>query len=268
MTAPRTLKHAGGIFAALHRELVGEPIELGDLDLSAHPPERIAMARRVWQDRVRTEFRSVQIMARFLTEVVGAGDPLEVYAGAIDLVNDEVRHVGLCAQLCEALGAPALLPEPVELRDPERYLAAPMAERALTTAISMLAINETISVAFVEDLRARCTDPAVRRVLDATVEDEEGHQDFGWRYVEVSLSRFPIASLESWRHLVQSTLAPHRAQVDRILAEVPASERDLDRHPEPELAALGLFSPLRQALVFERCFETTLAPKLAKLSLL
>jgi hypothetical protein len=266
--APRTLKHAGGIFEALHRELLGDPVDLSDLDLAAHPPERVALARRVWQERVRTEFRSVQIMTRFVTEVVGAGDPLEVYAGAIDLVQDEVRHVGLCAQLTEALGAPALLPDPVELRDPERYLKAPMAERALSTAISMLAINETISVAFVEDLRARCGDPAVRRVLDATVEDEEGHQDFGWRYVEVSLARFPIASLSDWRHLVSSTLAPHRTQVERILGETARADRDPARHPEPELAALGLFSPVRQALVFERCFETVLQPKLAALSLL
>lgn len=266
MTA-RPLTHAGGVFERLHRELLGDPVELGDLDLASHPKERVELARRVWQERVRTEFRSVQIMTRFVTEVVGAGDPLEVYAGAIDLVQDEVRHVGLCAQLCEALGAPALLPDPVELRDPPRFLEAPMAHRALTTAIRMLAINETISVAFVEDLRARCTDPAVKRVLDATVEDEEGHQDFGWRYVEVSLARFPISTLDDWRHLVKATLDPHEKQAERILADVPAAERDLSRHAEPELAALGLFGPARQALVYRRCFERELAPRLKALSL-
>lgn len=264
----RTLRHAEGVFARLHRELVGEPVDLSDLDLSSHPEDRVALARRVWQDRVRTEYRSVQIMNRFVTEVLGAGDPLEVYAGAVELVNDEVRHVALTAQLVEALGAPVLLPDPVELRDPPRFLDAPMAERALHTAIRMLAINETISVAFIEDLRARCADPAVRRVLSATVEDEEGHQDFGWSYVKVSLSRFPASTLEDWRHLVRATLEPHEAQAKRILANVSAASRSLDRHPEPELAALGLFSPVRQALVYERCFEETLAPRLRELSLL
>lgn len=263
----RSLQHAGGIFAELHRELLGDPVDLSDLDPASHPKELVERARRVWQERVRTEFRSVQIMTRFVSEVVGAGDPLEVYAGAIDLVQDEVRHVGLCAQLCEALGAPALLPDPVELRDPPRFLEAPMAHRALTTAIRMLAINETISVAFVEDLRSRCTSPAVKRVLDATVEDEEGHQDFGWRYVEVSLARFPISTLDDWRHLVTTTLEPHRTAAERILAELAPAERELSRHAEPELAALGLFSPARQALVYQRCFETQLAPKLRSLSL-
>jgi hypothetical protein len=260
----RKLGHAKGVFETIARERLGDPLDLSGLDLARHPNDRVEMARRVWQDRVRTEYRSVQIMTRFLSEVVGAGDPFEVHAAAIDLIEDEVRHVGLCAQLCEALGAPALLPEPVELRDPEQYLKAPMAERALTTAIQMLAINETISVSFIEDLRARCADPAVRLVLDETVADEEGHQDLGWTYVKTSLARFGSATLPSWRHLVAVTLAPHREQSQRILANV--SDRSLPE--EPELAALGLFSPKRQALVFERCFVSELEPKLRGLSLL
>ena len=206
-------------------------------------------------------------MTRFLTEVVGAGDPYEVFAGVVDLIEDEVRHVGLTAQLCEALGAPACLPDPVELEDPPRYLAAPMTHRALTTAIQMLAINETISLAFIEDLRDRCGDPAVKRVLVATTEDEEGHQDLGWAYIERSLARFDAATLGDWRHLVRSTLEPHRAQADRILRELPEAARDLDAHPEPELAALGLFSPARQALVYEQVWREALEPKLTQLSL-
>lgn len=264
MPALRKLQHTKGVFETIARERLGDPLDLSGLDLARHPPERVELARKVWQERVRTEYRSVQIMTRFLSEVVGAGDPFEVHAAAIDLIEDEVRHVGLCAQLCEALGAPALLPDPVELRDPEPYLRAPMGERALTTAIQMLAINETISVAFIEDLRARCADPAVKQVLDATVADEEGHQDLGWSYVKSSLGRFPVSTLAAWRHLVEITIAPHRDQAARILAD--ASDRSLSE--EPELAALGLFSPKRQALVYQRCWERTLEPKLRELSLL
>ncbi len=265
---PRALKHAGGVFSALSTEVLGEPVDLSDFDPTAHSPALVEEAKQTWQHRVQTEFRSIQIMTRFVTEVVGAGDPLEVYAGAADLVVDEIRHTALCTALCEALGVAPVLPDPVELRDPERYLRAPMPERALTTAISMLLINETISVAFVEDLAARCTDDAVRRVLDATVADEEGHQEFGWEYVRQALRRFPPSTMKDWRHLVQTTLAPHRSQVERILAPLPTGERDLDAYPETERAALGLFSPTRQALVFERCFEGVLGPRLSELELL
>ena len=266
--AARRLGHTGGIFGELFGARFGPPLDLSGLDLDAHPEERLELARRVWQDRVRTEFRSVQIMTRFLTEVLGAGDPLEVYGAAVDLVEDEVRHVSLTAQLCEALGATALLPDPVELRDPPRYLKAPMPERALNTAIRMLAINETISVAFIDDLHRRCEDPAVKRVLAATVMDEEGHEDLGWSYVRASLPRFPKESLGDWRHLVRVTLEPHDGRASAILAELPEDRRALDAHPEPELAALGLFSPARQALVYERVREEVLEPKLSALDLL
>lgn len=264
----RRLLHATGVFAELHRARFGERVDLSDFDPSAHPEPRLALARRVWQERLRTELRSVQIMTRFLTEVVGAGDPLEVYAAALELVEDEIRHVALCAGLCEALGAEPLLPEPVELRDPPKYLEQPMIERALATAIQMLAINETISVAFIEDLEARCGDPAVRRVLHATCADEEGHQELGWSYVRTSLARFGEGTRPSWRHLVASTLAPHDENARAILAGLSPAQRALEAHAEPELAALGLFSPARQALVYERVRREKLEPRLRALELL
>lgn len=264
---PRELRHETGLFARLHEERIGPRVSLDDLHPERYPAERVAVARRVWQQRTQTEHRSIQIMTRFLAEIAGAGDPLEVYATAVDMIEDEIHHTALCAALCEALGAAALLPDPVALRDPQPFIDAPMAERALTTAIQMLAVNETLSVAFIEDLRDRCDNPAVHRVLDATVADEEGHQALGWTYVAKSLERFPESTMPSWRHLVERSLAPHRTTADRIVAEIPESEHRLDAHPEPELAALGLFSPVRQALVYRRCFEERLRPKLTELGL-
>lgn len=199
--------------------------------------------------------------------MLGAGDPLEVWAPAAELVMDEVRHTALCVALTRALGAEPRFPDPIELRDPPVFLEAPMAHRAIATAISMLAINETLSVAFIEDLRARCTEPAVKRVLDATVEDEEGHQDFGWQYLARSIGRFPSSARADFRHLVKTTLAPHEAAAARALADVPLDQRRFAAHEEPELAALGLFGPARQALVYRRCLDEVLLPKLRGLDL-
>ncbi len=255
----KPVRWAGGPFAPMHAALMGAAAELPPFDAAAFEPALVAEARAAWADRVRTEFRSTQIMARFLTEVLGAGDPLDVYAGAVDLVADEVRHTALCAALLQAMGGQPGLPEPTRLQDPEPFLRSPMAERALATAISMLLINETVSVAFIEDLAARCTVPAVQHVLSATVADEDGHSDFGRTYVKKSLARFPIASLPAWRHLVAQTLLPHQQHAARALAEVPADQQRLDAWPEPERAALGLFSPVRQALVYQAAEARLLA---------
>jgi len=262
----RPIRHERGIFAELSDRVVGPVVDLSDLRLD-HPPALLAQARRVWAERVRTEYRSVQIMNRFLGEVLGAGDPLEVYAGAADLVVDEIRHVRLTVALCEALGGAPLLPDPIELREPEGFLRAPMPERALHTAIAMLCVNETLSVGFVEDLRARCTDPAIARVLDATVCDEEGHQGFGWAYVAKALARFPKSTLPSWQHLVRATLEPHRKVAEPVLSRLDRDGVTLGDLPEPDLAALGLFSTERQALVYRATLETKLLPGLRRLEL-
>lgn len=261
------LRRAEGLFRALHESTIGPRPDLSAFRPEAHPPALLEQARRVWQDRAQTEFRSIQIMNRFLSEVLAAGDPLDVYAGALELVRDEIRHTELCAAVCDALGVRPQLPDPLALDDPEAFLRSPMPERALATAITMLAISETLSVAFITDLAQRCADPSIRWVLEQTIADEAEHQDFGWSYVERSLSRFPPSSLRDWRHLAQTTLAPHRKRVDELLGSLEPARRTLEAWPEPELAALGLFSPQRQALVCQKALTETLQPRLAAVGL-
>jgi hypothetical protein len=241
-----------------------KPVEL---ELTRHAPAVLARARAVWPQRYLSEYRSVQVMSRFLTEVTGAAEPVDVCSRAAELVDDERRHVELCAAMCEALGVPVSLPDPVALPDPPAFLAAPMADRAIATAVSMLAVCETLSTAFITDLRDRCSEPSVRAVLEATIADEAGHQDFGWNYVKRAMKRYPPGAARDLQHLVRSTLAPFREQARRHLEGLKPEQRTLDAWPEPELVALGLHSDVRLALVFERAEREQLQPKLAQLGL-
>jgi hypothetical protein len=259
---------AGGIFSEFHEELMGTSIDFGAFDPARFDDELVAEAREVWLGRFHTEFRSTQIMTRFMTEVLGAGDPIDIYAGGVDLIGDEVRHAALCAGMCRALGIAPRFPDPVELEDPAQFLAAPMGERALHTAITMVAINESISYGFITDLRERCEEPTVRAVLDATVEDEEGHQDFGWVYIEKSLKRFPKSTLSAWRHLVQTTLKPHFDAARPILADLSPEQSRIDAWPDAARIQLGLYGPQRQALVFDETYREVVEPRLKSLDLL
>jgi hypothetical protein len=262
------IREAGGVFGRLHRELMGLEIDWSLLNPAEHEPAHIELAQRVWSDRVRTEFRSVQIMTRFLSEVVGAGDPLDIYAGAAELIGDEIRHTALCVGVWRALGVEPRFPDPVAHIMPPEFMNASMGERALNTAITMLLVSETLSVGFITDLQERCEHPVIRAVLDATVEDEADHEAYGREYVRASLKRFPASTRPQWRKLVGEVVSRYRTQADQVLAGMSDAERTLDAWPERELVALGLHSPQRQALVLERTWRETLAPTLVGLELL
>src|SRR6185436_11716457 len=148
----RRLSFAGGSFGALHRQRVGPLPDLSTLSIAGVDAALLEAARVTWRDRARAEFRSLQILTRFLAEVAGAGDPLDVYAGITALIDQKIAAAERCAAVCEALGAPALLPEPVVLQDSPGFLAAPMAERALASAISLLLVNEPVAAGYRADL--------------------------------------------------------------------------------------------------------------------
>lgn len=263
----RILGHAGDPFLSLHRTVVGQLPELPDIDLTRFDPNLVHRARASWQERSRTEFRSMQVLLRFVTECVGTGDPLEVYAGALEHVVDEIRQIELCEALCRKLGIPATLPEPLPIGEPEPFLKAPMPERALHTAIAMLLVSETISAGFIADLAERCAEPAVKTVLEATIEDADTHDEFAVAYVREALKRFHPDTLSAWRALVDRLLAPHREMTDKMLADVPAEKRTLENFPDEAEAALGVFSKERQALIFQRTVREQLEPKLRDLGI-
>jgi hypothetical protein len=262
---------AGGVFKPFHDELMGESaakIGFGAFDVSRFDGALVEEARQVWGHRAQTEFRSIQIMTRFLQEVMSAGDPIDIYAGALDMIQDEIRHAALCARMCEALGAAPRFPEPIPAPVMPNYDRAQPGERALYTAITMVAINETLSFGYIEDLRARCEQPVVRGVLDATLEDEEGHQDFGWVYIEQSMRRFPRSTHQAWRQIARDAVMQHLEIAAPIIRAIPVEQRTLEAHPDTERIELGLFGEQRQALVFWKTWREHLSVRLRDVKLL
>jgi hypothetical protein len=266
-STPRELALHGGAFAPLHQQLVGVEIDFAALDPARFAPELVQRARATWQERVRTEYRSAQLLVRLLLDTLAAGDPFDAHAGVLSAVGDELRHVALCAGLVRALGAAPLLPEPLELAQPAAFLAMLPAQRALSIAISLLLVNETLSLGYIRDLHARCEQPAVSAVLAATLADESDHDAFGIAYVDRALAQQGSGALAAWRKVAADALRPQRALAEAALRELSPGQRSLEAWPDEPEVALGLFSRARQALVFEQTYEERLAPALRALRL-
>ena len=261
------IRLAGGVFGDLHRQLMGKPIDFSLFNTERFAPHLLQQARSTWNVRVQTEYRSIQVMNRFAQEVLGAGDPLDVYAGAVEAIADEVKHTALCVQMLEALGGTPQYPEPLVAEEPEEFLCLPMAQRATATAISMLAISETISTHLISDLQQRCTEPTVRAVLDATLADEDLHEAYGWAYVEASLQRFE-GGQDYFKEVAHQTLKPLIDSYQPILGALSDVERHLDPESETEHANLGLLSERREAMVFQKALDEAVLPRLDHLGLL
>lgn len=259
--------HAGEPFRVMHDALVGVPIDWSGLEPSQVPAALLERAQRTWSGRAQSEYRSIQVLARFMSELLAAGDPIEVQAGAVMAIADEVRHTALTVRVVERLGATPLLPEPLAEGESPEFSALPAAQRALGTAVSMLAVNETVSVALIEDLRARATHPVIRAVLGATLADEDTHGDFGWAYVAASLGRFDAEGRAYAAACAGAALTPLVDPARARVAVMAAELRQLSRWPEPELARWGLRSPEREALVVLAAVEERVVPRLRALGI-
>ncbi|MDI3282834.1 ferritin-like domain-containing protein [Polyangium sp. 15x6] len=243
-----------------------EPIDFTQLDPSALPAELVAHARLVWADRVRTEYRSIQIAARFLTEALAAGEPLDVVRRISETIDEERRHTELSRRMCEALGGP--VPSPRDVAAPlEDLHAVPIEERVLATAISLFLVNETFSVGYIEDLLSRAEHPVTRAVLASIAGDEAEHEAFGPELVSRWLRDLPAGKRAAWRGFTSRLVRAHLDRAEQVLARTPPEKHDLVHWPEPDRAHLGLHGEVRLALLCKRTYEEKLAPTLAKLGL-
>jgi hypothetical protein len=241
-------------------------IDLGGFDRAAVPAHLLEPARDTWRDRVRTEYQSVQIAARFLGEALAAGEPLELHELLADVVQDELRHVGICTAVCRALGTEP--PEPKAVAAPLPPLEhVPIDERVLASAISMFCVSETFSVGYLRDLEGRCGHPTIRRALTAILGDESVHEAFAWDWVRRRVAREPAERLAGWRTFTARLVRAHVDRADEALRSVDAERRDLACWPEPELVDLGLLGRQRLALVCRRTHDEVLAPRLREAGL-
>ena len=151
------------------------------MELPASPALR-RIAGASWAFRWHVEREAERRFAHFAAELSARGAPGVLVEMAQKASDDEGRHIGLCAELAEALGEPVEASGPVVLTE----IAPPglSAGQKLTYEIvAACCVAETESTGTLATLLSASPEPRVREVLHAISRDEVQHARLGWAHL-------------------------------------------------------------------------------------
>lgn len=138
---------------------------------------RLVMAE--WQRRTEAEYRSAALASQVTLWLIQVGAPPDLIRNGLQVVEDELSHSELSAQVAGAAGAgetpPVLDSQALTLPCPDGPLPA-----VALALVRFFCIGETVAVPMFRMLRAKATEPLCRDVLDVVLRDEARHRQFGW----------------------------------------------------------------------------------------
>ena len=132
-----------------------------------------------WQRRTEAEYRSAALASQVTLWLIQVGAPPDLIRDGLQVVEDELSHSELSAQVAGAAGggeaAPVLDGRALTLPCPDGPLLA-----VALALVRFFCIGETVAVPMFRMLRAKATQPLCRDVLDVVLRDEARHRQFGW----------------------------------------------------------------------------------------
>jgi hypothetical protein len=232
-----------------------------DFDRLSLSPGIVARLVAGWRALCEDERDSVIAATLVAGDLARLGAPPSILAAAARVIEDEIRHVGVCATVLERLGA-----EVAEVPAEERRRGIgddPSIERR--TALALVAgfgVGESMSTGCFVAARRECRQPLVHWALTELLRDEARHGAFG---------------IDAGRWLTRHwSDAERQALWAGCLAEIEAFERRLGGPvssneawtPNPEELAVGILSPHEGCAAAVRAVERWVVPSLARLGVL
>jgi hypothetical protein len=230
-----------------------------------HRPLTLEAAARGWQSLLDTEYESVVIASWMTAALARLGAPLDLLGAFGRVVEDEVRHVDLCAQLVEQMGgSPTISRGPLPPLPGELERGAAGELEAVSGLVGFFCVFEFLSGLVFHQALEAATIELPHWAIGEIYRDEAFHGAFGFE----AARHFVPGWDDAWR----ATLA-RRVEDDirrfeaRLGGPLPAGARaPLD----PELAALermGLLSPPNLLATFYAGVEKQLIPRLVELGI-
>lgn len=255
---------------AVHRKRVlrdGTAPAPPKFDRSRYTDAVLAKARIGWQGLLDSEFESVVIAGWMTSALARMAAPLDVLGAFGRIVEDEVRHVDLCAEVVWALGGTPTIPE----QPPPPYPgwdADPSAEaEAITGLVAFFCIGELISDKLLRQAELVSADPVAQWALNEIIRDEAFHGPWGFETARLFV---PAWDAKRKERLVQRLVEEAQRLERRLGGPLPAGAAREDEEPTDEqlaLNALGLPDAPTLLSVFYQSIESQLLPRMRDLGL-
>lgn len=214
-----------------------------------------------WRALCEDERDSVIAATLVAGDLARLGAPPSILAAAARVIEDEVRHVGVCATVLERLGAEAAAVPPEDRR---RGIGddSSIERRTALALVAGFGVGEPMSAGWFAAARRACREPLLRWALTELLRDEARHGAFGieagrwltrdWSGAErVSLWPACVAEMEDFE--------------GRLGGPVAASEATAST---PEDLAVGILSAHESCAAAVRAVERWVIPSLAGLGVL
>lgn len=216
-----------------------------------------ARVRGEWAARIAAEYTSAAITQHLVLWLIQAGAPPDLLDAGLAIVADELAHSRLSHEVYVAAGGsapPALARDQLGLP----RTAAPLEHDILRTAVRVFCLGETVAVPLFSHLRARCTEPLAREVLDRILVDEVRHRDFGWDLLDWLLAS-PLGG--EVPAIVEAWLPAMFAELDASYGARNAAVATDDGAMTEDERAWGLAPPREYADILARTIERDFAPR-------
>lgn len=251
----------------MHRQRVTRQgdAELAPLFVAGNiAPDILGAAANGWQALLATEYESIVVAAWMTSALTRIGAPLDFIGSFGRVVEDEIRHVDLCAQMVETFGGVPTIPTAL----PPPFPTGAATERAaqfeiISGMVSFFCVFEHLSgLVFAQAIEA-ATDDKAKWALGEIFRDEAFHGAFGFETAKYYVP--------NWTHDERAALAV------RVVDDIQRFERRLhgalpidEDLMSPQLAALqnlGLLSPAPLLATFYGGVQTELLPRLREIGI-
>jgi len=231
------------------------------LDLKDIPPDLLPDAVAGWQRLLESEYESVVVAGWMTSALARMGAPLDVLGAFGRVVEDEVRHVDVAADVLNAMGVAPTLPRDVIPPVLAWKDDAQSDEQVVAGLVSFFCVGELLSAFEFRHALTLVRLPIAQWALSEIHRDEAFHGAFGFETARLFVPDFTGAQKDRLRARMTADLVRFER---RIGGPLPGEPRELTGK-ERDMAGLGLPPPPVMLAVFYNALETQLLPRMAEL---